>query len=81
LESACFSNSTTTSFLSSYSNNSFVIPFAESLYRLISSFKDFCVMQQPHLGKMVSPAIETATGTSSLQGIAAETTKQQAVIS
>jgi hypothetical protein len=35
-------------------------------------------MQHPHLGKMVSPAMEIATGTSSLQGTAAEQTRQQA---
>eukprot|EP00579_Thalassiosira_antarctica_P005682 CAMPEP_0201882888 /NCGR_PEP_ID=MMETSP0902-20130614/14814_1 /ASSEMBLY_ACC=CAM_ASM_000551 /TAXON_ID=420261 /ORGANISM="Thalassiosira antarctica, Strain CCMP982" /LENGTH=86 /DNA_ID=CAMNT_0048411533 /DNA_START=257 /DNA_END=517 /DNA_ORIENTATION=- len=31
----------------------------------------------PHLGKMVKPAIVTATGTSSLHGSAAEATQQQ----
>ena len=35
-------------------------------------------MQQPNLGKRVNPAIETATGTSSLQGTAAEATTQHA---
>lgn len=35
-------------------------------------------MQHPCLGKTVKPAIETATGTSSLQGMAADKTRQQA---
>jgi len=32
--------------------------------------------QHPHLGKTVKPATEIATGTSSLQGKAAEATQQ-----
>jgi hypothetical protein len=44
------------------------------------SFKTFCLMQKPHLGKMVNPATEIAKGVSSLQGIAVVTTRQQAWI-
>jgi hypothetical protein len=44
------------------------------------SFKAFCLMQQPHVGKMVNPATEIAKGVSSVQGIAVVTTRQQAWI-
>jgi hypothetical protein len=44
------------------------------------SFKAFCLMQQPHVGKMVNPSTEIAKGTSSLQGMAVVTTMQQAWI-
>jgi hypothetical protein len=37
-----------------------------------------CFTQQPQVGKRVSPAIDTATGTSSLHGRAADATTQHA---
>jgi hypothetical protein len=37
-------------------------------------------MQHPTVGKSVNPAIETATGTSLLQGIAAEQTRHMAAL-
>jgi hypothetical protein len=42
------------------------------------SFKTFCLMQKPHVGKMVNPTNEIAKGVSSLQGTAAVATRQQA---
>jgi hypothetical protein len=56
--------------------------FLAVVFRLLLFFYrfmiSFCLMQQPQVGKMVRPAMEMATGTSSLHGSAIDATTQHA---